>query len=87
MVCSIISFGAYQGENNQLEITGVCSHLRQVKAGRGTASPTLLAAALQLFFNLRISLYLLIHPCLSLLLLRVESEIELPAGGGLIDVI
>ena len=56
-------------------------------AGRGIASPTLLAAALQLFFNSRISLYLLFHPCLSLLLLRVESEIELPAEGGLMDVI
>ena len=39
---------------------GVCSHLRQVKAGRGIASPNLFAAVLQFFFNSRIYIHSLL---------------------------
>ena len=88
MVCSIITvLWHIKEKTTNSRNNGVCSHLRQVKAGRGIASPNLLAAVLQFFINSRISLYLLFDPCVSLLLLRVESEIELPAEGGLIDVI
>ena len=51
----------------------VCSHLLEVKAGSGIASPTLLGSSLAVVLQIsHVFVFVLLHLCLSLLLLGVE---------------